>query len=445
MPDTIKQDYFEKEKEILATILFEESLWKYARILSPSIFASEEARLVASYIQEALEQGATRYDVISGLYFRYSSIMSQIASSSLMGKDALLKSIGIVEQVALKSRLAQILEEFLNQVRTTEIPPKDLAKNLRTSVDILLASSQEEEMLSVHDHLDNFFEYLYLVKQGKKNILPTPWKGLNELLHGGYDKNMLHIIAGFTSHGKTALATHLALHIAQTNPEIDVYFVSAEMPRQLMISRILSTLVEDYYAWFLKDPSKLTDEKIEEYRKLATEVIPTNFFFLGTDDQFDFAVESIINHIVRNRDKRDREAVVFVDYLQLLSVSSKPGENDATRIARITREFVRATNQFSFTAFLLSQFRRKQKDETISKALLKGSSAIEQDAATILLMEKDKEPIDCGEGIPGHNRCFKVKIILDKNRTGELGTRYLKFDGWRMRFEDLIDEDFDDI
>lgn len=137
-----------------------------------------------------------------------------------------------------------------------------------------------------------------------------------------------------------------------------------------------------------------------------------------------------IASLTRTLHRRERVGLVLVDYLGLVD-SDGPVENQALRIAEITRALKKLAKQVGCPVIIAAQLSRKveeRRDKRPMLADLRDSGAIEQDADIVQFLYRDDYYNPTTSQWPG-----QVEVITAKIRDGEPGTDYLKWEGQYAR------------
>ena len=147
--------------------------------------------------------------------------------------------------------------------------------------------------------------------------------------------------------------------------------------------------------------------------------------------------------------------LLVVDYLQLLSGSSKKGENRVQELTEITTGLKALAKELSVPIIALSQLSRQvenRDDKRPQLADLRESGSIEQDADVVLFIYREEYYLKNKEPKPGTEEHFKwqaereqvhgrAEVIIGKQRHGPTGTVPLHFDADITRFSNLASED----
>ncbi len=123
---------------------------------------------------------------------------------------------------------------------------------------------------------------------------------------------------------------------------------------------------------------------------------------------------------------RDKAELIVLDHIQIMT-SMMPGNDEVKNVTKVSATCRQLAKDYA-PVLALSQLSRQNKDQRGQRPTMrdpKGSSALEQDAAVIILSfrpEVDGEPT--GED----------ELIFGKNREGEKRTVAAKFEGALMRW-----------
>src|SRR5215217_160427 len=147
--------------------------------------------------------------------------------------------------------------------------------------------------------------------------------------------------------------------------------------------------------------------------------------------------------------------MLVVDYIQLLSGSSKKGENRVQELTEITTGLKTLAKELNVPILALSQLSRQvesRDDKRPQLSDLRESGSIEQDADVVMFIYRDEYYLKNKEPKPGTEEYFKwqtemdqvhgkAEVIIGKQRHGPTGTVQLAFQAEVTRFANLADED----
>lgn len=251
-------------------------------------------------------------------------------------------------------------------------------------------------------------------KPNRSNTIRTGASGIDDIT-GGFDRCSLNIIAARPSVGKSTFAVHVArmfserggrvgfISLEMSDEEIGLVFVAAE-------SGVSSTKIKRGTSSSVHDIPLLVDAANALYDRGIVIESPNG----GTLHE----VRSSIKNLVR----REKVGLVVLDYLQL--VEGK-GSTDNERVSSVSRMLKASAKSLNVPIIALSQFSREVEKQGREPRLsdLRDSGALEQDADLVAFLHR-----------PDENDRSKVRLIIAKNRTGEVGRVDYRVDYATRRF-----------
>ncbi len=261
--------------------------------------------------------------------------------------------------------------------------------------------------------------------------------------------------------GKTALVTNIAYNVAkayrsETQPDgtektIDggrVGFFSLEMSAEQLATRILS------------EQAEVASEKIrrgmiteDEFRKLVAVSQEMSRAPLYIDQTGGISIAQLAARARKLKRQKGLDLLI-VDYLQLLSGSSKKGDNRVQEITEITTGLKALAKELAVPIIALSQLSRQveqREDKRPQLSDLRESGSIEQDADVVMFVFREEyyvERTKPREGTPEFNDwqtqmmavSGKAEVIIGKQRHGPVGAVQLAFESQFTRFGNLAKE-----
>ena len=294
-------------------------------------------------------------------------------------------------------------------------------------------------------------------RSGHLSGLSTGLTDLDNKL-GGLQSSDLIILAGRPSMGKTALATNIAYHIAKSyRAELQpdgstkaadgavVGFFSLEMSAEQLATRILS------------EQTEIGSEKIrrgmineDEFRKLVEVSRVMSESPLYIDQTGGISIGQLAAR-ARKLKRQKGLGVLIVDYLQLLSGSSRRSDNRVQEITEITTGLKALAKELAVPIIALSQLSRQvenREDKRPQLSDLRESGSIEQDADVVMFVFREEyyvERLKPSEGTAEFTEwqqkmmavSGKAEVIIGKQRHGPVGTVELSFESHLTRFGNL--------
>ena len=254
---------------------------------------------------------------------------------------------------------------------------------------------------------DGFFSFCEGQEKPKRYI-QTGFSGLDRLTH--ISKGDYIVIGGRPSTGKTAITLQFMLHMAEQYKA--VYF-SLETSSEKIYERLISCYTHTSFA-AIKSGAILWDNVTPHYdafKRLQLTVVEAAGW---TVDQ------------IKSKAMQLQADVIFIDYLGLIKSEGRSGYEKVTNISISLHTLAQ---QCKIAVMALCQLNRSGDDEP-DMTSLRDSGQIEQDADCILLMHTD-DPKD-----PQADR----KLIIAKNKEGQVGIKHMRFDGAYQTFTERTNQ-----
>jgi replicative DNA helicase len=298
-------------------------------------------------------------------------------------------------------------------------------------------------------------------RDGKLSGMATGLADLDRMM-GGLQPSDLVIIAGRPGMGKTALATNIAFNIAKAyegekqpdgaiktlNGGI-VGFFSLEMSAEQLATRIIAEQsgVPSYKI-------RRGDIREDDFYKITDVARDMQTMPLYIDQTGGLSIAQLAARARRLKRQRGLDVLV-VDYIQLLSGSSKKGDNRVQEVTEITTGMKALAKELNVPILALSQLSRQveqRDDKRPQLSDLRESGSIEQDADVVMFVFreeyylKNREPkmgtIEYEQWQAEMARVHgQAEVIIGKQRHGPTGTVPLAFQAEVTRFGNLARED----
>jgi len=296
-------------------------------------------------------------------------------------------------------------------------------------------------------------------RDGGLSGLATGFTDLDQRM-GGLQPSDLIIVAGRPSMGKTALATNIAYHVAQTyrrDPDSEVAvdgavvgFFSLEMSAEQLATRIISE-----QAYIPSERIRRGRIESEEFDRIVEVSQELQNLPLYIDQTGGITVAQLAARARRLKRQRD-VGLIVVDYLQLLSGSSRrAAEGRVQEVSEITTGLKALAKELHVPVLALSQLSRQveqREDKRPQLADLRESGSIEQDADVVLFVFREEYYVERRqprENTEEHKQwqqemdlvTGKAEVIIGKQRHGPTGTVRLQFTPEFTRFGNLAAEE----
>ena len=248
----------------------------------------------------------------------------------------------------------------------------------------------------------------------------------------GFHENELIILAGRPGMGKSALALNIASNVA-INSKKSVAFFSLEMGAEQIVTRMFSSVGQI-------DSYRLKTGKLEhnDWKKLNEAMSELSDTCFHIDDTPGITVSEMRSKCRRLKNAEKGLDLIIVDYLQLVSSSSKYSGNRVQEVSEVSRELKKMAMELKVPVIALAQLSRSVESRENKRPImsdLKESGSIEQDADIVMFIYNDdyynmstKEKLNLSP----------TELIISKHRSGGTGTIDLMFEKNLSCFKNLI-------
>ncbi|MFL5132515.1 MAG: replicative DNA helicase, partial [Microvirga sp.] len=265
---------------------------------------------------------------------------------------------------------------------------------------------------------------------------------------GGLQPSDLVILAGRPAMGKTSLVTNIAFNIAkayQAEKQQDgtlktvnggiVGFFSLEMSAEQLATRIIAE--QSGVPSYKIRRGDMREDDFYKITEAAREMQSIPFYI---DQTGGISIAQLAARARRLKRQRGLD-ILIVDYLQLLSGSSKKGENRVQELTEITTGLKALAKELSVPLVALSQLSRQvesRDDKRPQLSDLRESGSIEQDADVVMFVYRDEYYLKNRKPKEGTEEFFMwqadmdqlgglAEVIIGKQRHGPTGTVPMQF------------------
>jgi replicative DNA helicase len=316
----------------------------------------------------------------------------------------------IVEEVLKQTsfrKLSTLLDDFKKEIESSDSVNNTCIDYCGKISSIITGSQSEDKLDTISAGYDEVISDLYESRTKGCIGLDSGFPTLNLIL-GGLQKGKMYIIGARPSMGKSALAMNISEHISKDS---NVLFISLEMSKKEYAQRLMfSRAGVDVNK---VNSGEMTDGDIERV-KLQKEYLDGLNLFIETKTPC--KVSDIELAIINLQSTKGSCDLVVVDYLQLLSPTTKGTKNREVEVAEISRELKSLAVKYNVPIIVLSQLSRaleSREDKRPMLSDLRESGAIEQDADVVMFVYRDEwynpdNPMSRGRG----------ELLVRKNRGG---------------------------
>lgn len=248
---------------------------------------------------------------------------------------------------------------------------------------------------------------------------------------GGFKAGDLVIVAGASSMGKTCVASNMAFGAASKGRR--VAFFSQEMSEAQLAMRLISREARRRgvsVPYYDLDNGTLTMAQLERLEAIAPQIADN----IVINQQSSLTAQEIRTKARAASKVLGGLDMIVVDYLQIMNVEQKPGNNRAAAVGDATAALKALAKEMACPVVVLSQLARLKGREDKRPQLddLRDSGSIEQDADKVLFVYREnyyigrQEPEmrspDWNEWAAENARTkHLLEINIAKNRMGRIG------------------------
>ncbi|MCG3418985.1 replicative DNA helicase [Oceanobacillus jordanicus] len=345
------------------------------------------------------------------------SYFTQLAESCPTTANV-MQHANIVRSKAVRRRGAEIG----NKIAETSREDFDSDDEYFAAVEALATEIRPKEkgrMKSMAETRQTYFQHL---TNKEVNYIETGFPQFDTWAKGVY-RGDLFVSAGRPSVGKTAKLLQRTMGVAYSGP---VLIWSQEMDDAQLKDRMVSNMTDIPYNKIRnKELSPRQYGEIEEaYNRL--EKLP-----IYIQDSSGVTIEEVRATARRFKRQLGDIAMIAVDYLQIMKIPQKNGENRSTAIGNVTGAAKQIAREINCVFMMLSQMTRDSdknpKKPTLSE--LKESGSIEQDADVVEFLWLDPRDTEPNGKV--------VQQFIAKGRNTGLNEFRLLFRGWKQQFVEL--------
>jgi replicative DNA helicase len=294
-----------------------------------------------------------------------------------------------------------------------------------------ISSSSNKSISSIYTFGEVMQSYLKQLENrcgavGQIPGVPTGWLDLDIKL-GGLQRGSFYLIGARPSMGKTAFSLNIADFIG-IEQNLPVALFSLEMTKEQLMNR-------EFSSRGLIDANKLKLGTLDEgdWQEVASMLNYIASAPIVVDDTPRNRVIDILAKARRIKNKYGELGAIIIDYLQLITPSSKTG-NREQEVAEISRSLKIMAKELNCPVVCLSQLSRQceQRDDKRPRLSdLRESGSIEQDADVVIFLYRDDYYN------PESEKKNIAEVIVAKGRNEGTGTIELAWLGQYQKFANL--------
>lgn len=331
----------------------------------------------------------------------------------------------------LINKTTKIQEECYNEQDSIV----DIVENAERNILSVYNDKLGKDIRSIQDVLPEVQKNMEALAESKTDFtgIRTGYYDFDNMTRGLQKKQVI-IVAGRPGCGKSAFALNVALNAAIKNKN-SIAFFSLEMGVEEIAKRMFGC-VGKIDGDVLKT-GKLKNNDWKKWNEAMSELSDTKFFI---DDSGGLTVSEIRRKCRKLKNSDSGLDLIVIDYLQLLSSSSKYAGQRVQEVSEISRDIKKLAMELDVPVIALAQLsrsveQRRDGDKTPKLSDLRESGSIEQDADIVLFLHSD----EYGKYDGNINR--KIKLIIAKHRAGQTGAVDLIFKMNTGSFDNYINKE----
>lgn len=448
-PDSTRDQMLERplphsadaERAILGAIILDNGLVNQAiELLRPDDFYVRAHQHLFRAMISMSERGAEINPILLGEELRRDGALEQVGGIAFIseltyGLPHFTNLAHYAKVVKDKSMLRQLVK-VANKITSEALEEEDEATLILDHAEQMIFALADERTRQGFAHVkpvaDGILEKIQELG-GRGSVLTGLTTGFAELdkLTSGLQPSDLIIVAARPSMGKTSLCLTLAQNAAiQANAVVGVF--SLEMSKESLVMRMLCS--EGHV-----DAHRFRSGYLsrEEWARLAGALGTLSETKIFIDDTPGISVLEMRAKARRLAAEQKRLDLIIVDYLQLMSGSSRRSESRQQEVSQISRELKGLAKELNVPLVALSQLSRAPEARTDHRPQLsdlRESGAIEQDADVVAFIYREEQ----------YNRTEEnagiAEVIVAKQRNGPTDTVQLAFLKEFTRFENMWKE-----
>ena len=330
--------------------------------------------------------------------------------------------VKIVEEKFLRRNLIEAGTEIANAGFSSTDDIGEILDEAEKKIFDVIRNRRGSEFKTIQDVLFKAQSDLEKLSSMKGEITGVP-SGYSDIdrLTSGFHENELIILAARPAMGKTAFALNMAVNMALQNNR-SVALFNMEMGAEQLITRMLSSVGQI-------EASKLRNGNLEhqDWKRVNEAISRLADTKIYIDDTPGITVSEMRAKCRRLSNSEDGLDCVIIDYLQLISGSSKYAGQRQQEVSEISRSLKTMAMELKVPVIALAQLSRGVEQREEKRPLLsdlRESGSIEQDADIVAFLYRDdyynkETAID--------ENTSKSEFIIAKHRNGPTATVNLVF------------------
>lgn len=445
MQDKVMPHNLEAEQSVLGSMFISKyALQSCAERLEKDLFYSEANGKIFEVMHDLMEKGSAVDLTTVTAELDNRKILKQVGDveyltdiiNSVPSAANVDEYIKIVEEKAILRRLINEATNIVSDGYNSTDDIGDILENAEKKILNVVKTRKGTEFRTIQDVLYKTQADLEKLAQTKGEItgLRTGFPDLDRVTSGLHE-NELIIIAARPAMGKTAFAVNLAVNAA-SNCDKAVALFNMEMGAEQLAMRMLASAGQI-------DQTKLRKGHLEhnDWKKVNEAISRLAETKIFIDDTPGMTMSEIKAKCRRLASSENGLGLVIIDYLQLISGSSKYAGNRQQEVSDISRGLKTMAMELNIPVVALAQLSRSvegREDKRPILSDLRESGSIEQDADIVAFLYRDDYYT---KEISIDENTSKSEFIIGKHRSGPTTTIDLIFKRDTSTFVSFIDKE----
>ena len=334
----------------------------------------------------------------------------------------------IVKEKSTLRKLIKLNEDIANSCYVGSDSLEDILARTEKDIFELLQSRTAKDIRPIEDIAKNVLYRIEAASRTREVVtgIPTGFIDL-DYKTSGLQPSDLVLIAARPSMGKTAFVLNMVQHIAMKK-ELPCMIFSLEMSSEQLVQRMIAMETGI-------DSQKLRTGNLNDndWDPLIRGIVDVSDSKIIIDDTPGISVGELRSKCRKVKLEKGL-SIVIIDYLQLMTGSSKRSENRQQEISEISRSLKALAREIKAPVVALSQLSRACETRLDHRPMLsdlRESGAIEQDADIVMFLYRD----DYYHKDTEHPN--EAEVIIAKQRNGPIGTVNLMWKPETTRFVNI--------
>jgi len=325
----------------------------------------------------------------------------------------------IVKNKATQRRLIKACGEISGKCYDDREETENILAQTEDTIFNLLKKGNNHDYALISDVAVDVYNRIEKASLSKENVTGVP-SGFTDLdnMTTGFQPSDLVIVAARPSMGKTAFVLNIMEHVAVKKNRPCMFF-SLEMSKEQLVNRMFS-MDSGIDAQNLRT-GDLSDDDWSRLLETTQRVGESNIVI---DDTSGISISEMRTRARKVKLERGLD-LIMVDYLHLMSGSSRASDSRQNEVSEISRQLKGLAKELECPVIALSQLSRAVESRPDKRPImsdLRESGSIEQDADIVMFLYRDDYYN------PDTEKKGESEVIVAKQRNGPIGTVTL---GWQ--------------